>query len=108
MTQHTCHKEKEITELQTILHNYSNNEHTITTNNYELRLLKEKQEIFEKKYDETIQVIHEINECQQELIKEIVKTNTTFKSLRWSIGIALTIFGGILTFLVVELIKIIH
>lgn len=107
-TEHYCTKESEIAELKQLIRSYSNNESKIYTNWHDIELLKKKYKDLEYKHYEMMKVLKDINNCQQDLIREAVKQNTTFNTLKWSIGIALTIFGGILSFMMIELIKLIH
>lgn len=100
MTQeHQCHKEAELAEIKQLVKSFSNNEQRTYNNWHDIRILQEKQLIYEKQHEETLELIREISKCQQKLIIETAKTNKTFEDMKWVIGLIPVICTG-LTFLI--------
>lgn len=107
---HDCKKESEIAEIKQLVKSFSGNERHIYENWHDVRMLEEKQAMYEKQiqelqstyneqHKETLQLIKEINECQQKLIVETVKTNKTFEDLKIFLA-AIPIFCTVLTFII--------
>ena len=107
MDNHHCKKEVEIAELKQLVKSFEGQEKHVYQNWHDIRALKVRQEEFMKQREETLKHIKEINECQTQLIKEIVKINTSFTTMKYLLAIFFTAFGGIICFLITELIKII-
>lgn len=118
MTQHKCGKEVELAEIKQLVKSLSSKEEKVLNNWHDIRLVEQRieaqqklceetQNVYNRQHEEIMTLVKEISECQSQLIKEIVKLNTTFSTLKYSIGIVFTIFGGVITFLIVELIKIV-
>lgn len=105
--EHKCVKEAEIAELKQLAKSLAENEKHVYQNWHDIQALEVRQEEFMKQREETLKHIKEINECQQNLIREIVKINTTFTTMKYLLALFFTVFGGIICFLVTELIKII-
>lgn len=100
---HYCDKESEINEIKQLIKSLSSNEEKVLHNWHDIRILENRVELYEKQYEETLTLIREINECQQHLIREVVKLNSTFTTLKWVIGAC----AGIITFLITNLIGLI-
>ena len=104
---HHCSKEAELAELKQLVKSFSGQEKHVYQNWHDIRALEVRQQEFMKQREETLNHIKEINDCQTQLIKEIVKINSSFTTMKYLLGIFFTAFGGILCFLVTELIKLI-
>lgn len=107
---HDCKKEAEIAEIKQLVKSFSGNERHIYENWHDIRMLEEKQTVhakqmqdLQKTYNEqhkqTLTLIKEINECQQELIVETVKINKTFEDIKLFFA-ALPIVCAVLTFII--------
>lgn len=97
MDSHKCDNEDKI------LHNWHDirlAEERIAT---QQKLCEDTQKMYNQQHEEMMTLIKEINDCQQQLIKETIKINTTFNTLKWVVGI----LTGIVTFLVTSLIGLI-
>ena len=68
-------------------------------------------EAISDKREEEINLLNEsINQLTNEIVemnKSLVGVESTFSSLKYMIGLAVALFGGIFVFLIVELIKLI-
>lgn len=105
--EHKCQKEATLAELNQLIRSIEGNEERVYQSWHDIRGLEIKQEQFSKEHQETLELIREIKDCQNQLVKEIVKINTKSTTMRYLVGIFFTVFGGIICFLVTELIKII-
>ena len=111
MTQeHQCHKEGEIREIKQLIKSLSSNEEKVLHNWHDVRELEFKQELYQKQlqdlqrnynaqHQETLQLIKEINACQQKLIIQSAETNQTFKIIKYLIGI-IPVFCTAITFFI--------
>lgn len=101
---HKCFKEQEIAELKKAIDKQE--KHSIR-NYTDIRTQQAKYEELMIQRKAMFKEIREIKDCQNNLINEIVKISTSFKTIKYLIGIFLGLFGGIFVFLITELIKII-
>lgn len=106
--EHECEKEVELVELKQSIKSLQDHENLLQNYSKDVEILKVQQKEFIKQREEMIQHIQEINECQNKLIKEMVKINVAFTTIKYLMAVFFTVFGGIICFLVTELIKIIH
>ena len=70
--------------------------------------LEEKVAQTEKQQETHDTILKELNQNIQKLSEVMVSTQATLNTLKWVLTIVITAFGGIMIFLVTELIKIIH
>lgn len=96
--EHICHKEAEIAEVKQMLKSLDNHTQRVYDNWHDIKMLQEKQLIYEKQHEETLQLIREINECQQKLIIETVETKQTFKDINFFMKV-IPVLCTILTFI---------
>ena len=112
--EHYCSKEGEIAETKQLIRSLSSNEEKVLHNWYDIKTMQERinlqqkqcdntQRMYNHQHDEMMAQIREINDCQNKLIAEIVKLNTTLSTLKWVLGAC----AGVITFLITNLIGLI-
>lgn len=74
----------------------------------DIALLEQRIGVIESNEEKIENILISFERTQDLLREEIQKLNTTFNVLKWSLGLAITMFAGIFVFLITELIKIIH
>lgn len=92
-----CMKEAELAEIKQLIRSYSSNEERTYQNWHDLRILEEKQDMYDKQHEETLELIREISKCQTKLISEIIELNTTFKTIKYIIGVLIGVLGLIVS-----------
>lgn len=82
------------------------NNHYCTQEDRIARLEEKVKTIFlqQDKIDETLDLI---NQTQIQLLQEITHLNSIINTLKWTLGILITIFGGVFVFILSEIIKLI-
>lgn len=53
-------------------------------------------------------LLHDVQETQVELLKQVTNLTTVINTLKWTLTLFVTLFGAVFVFMVTEIIKIIH
>ena len=97
--------EKKLEDIHKTLQESSQCQHCIQEQRIS-RLEEKVKTIFlqQDKIDETLELI---NKTQVQLLQEITHLNSIIKTLKWTLGILIAVFGGVFVFILSEIIKLI-